>query len=272
MEERTTPASTTQGERARFWLTSLGGALLLMLLLAVLAAAPADADERIKTNGCRVYAVNREDSIDVGSGHLHEQIGNTNHTSQSTGGSLVSSGSSSCSSESSWFTSAGWFPTPQNGNRADRVAVYYRDPGNFNNLRDIPTGLKLMSHTALFNSAGSVTMHFPNCLQVQNGQPVLDSFNHMAHAVDAGQRACPSSHPYRIPRISYLIQGTGISGPNTLISAGVNEWRLAGEFMHADYHAGNQPVFNDRLIDLCLNTGNHNEQVHHPDCGKEGGG
>ena len=235
-------------------------------------SSAAQADKRIKTNGCKVYAVNREDSIDLGSGHLHEQFGNTSHTSQSTGGSLVSSGRSSCGSASSWFTSAAWYPTPQNGNRADRVAVYYRDPGNFNNLRDIPTGLKLMSHTALFNSAGSVTIHFPNCLQVQNGQPVLDSFNHMAHAVDAGQRACPSSHPYRIPRISYLIQGTGISGPSALISAGVDEWRRAGDFMHADYHAGNQPVFNDRLIDLCLNTGNHNEQVHHPDCGKEGGG
>jgi hypothetical protein len=165
-------------------------------------SSAAQADKRIKTNGCKVYAVNREDSIDLGSGHLHEQIGNTNHTSQSTGGSLVSSGRSSCGSASSWFTSAGWYPAPQNGNRADRVAVYYRDPGNFNNLRDIPTGLKLMSHTALFNSAGSVTMHFPNCLQVQNGEPVLDSFNHMAHAVDAEKRACPSPGSDRLARRS----------------------------------------------------------------------
>jgi hypothetical protein len=251
-DESTFPGNPPDVRAPSFWRMGVV-ALVLALLAALLITSRAEADSRIKTNGCKIYAVNREDSIDVGSGHLHEQFGNTSHTSSSTGASLVSSGSSSCSSASSWFTSAAWFPTPQNGNRADRVAAYYRDPGDFNSLRDIPTGLKLISRTALFNSAGSVTMHFPNCLAVQNGQPVLDSFNHTSHAVDAGKRACPSSHPYRIPRISYLIQGTGITGSSSLISSGVEQWSRAGDSMHADYHAGNQPVFNDRLIDLCLN-------------------
>jgi hypothetical protein len=87
-------------------LRDVGVTLVVALLCLMALSSAAQADKRIKTNGCKVYAVNREDSIDLGSGHLHEQFGNTSHTSQSTGGSLVSSGRSSCSSASSWFTSA----------------------------------------------------------------------------------------------------------------------------------------------------------------------
>src|SRR3712207_4462237 len=111
MEERTTPAGTTQAERARFWLTSLGGALLLMLLFAVLAAAPADAEPRIKTNGCKVYDTNRVDPIAF-SAHLHHHFGNTSTTNSSTGESLVANKSTSC--RTSWFTSASWFPVARN--------------------------------------------------------------------------------------------------------------------------------------------------------------
>lgn len=238
--------------------------VFLALLLALVWASAANADERIKTNGCRVYAYNLVDPIAFSS-HVHAQLGNTSTSNSSTGASLKAWGRNSCSSASSWFTSAGWFPVPST-NRPDRVAVYYRDPGNFNNLEPIPTGLKLLTHNARFNSAGSVTLHFPNCLAVQNGQPVLDSFNHESHARDAGARACPSTHPYRIPRISYLIRGDNI-GPATLISIGNNQYGAALDHMHGDYFAANQDVFNNRLIDLCLNTGDPNEQAHHIDCG-----
>jgi hypothetical protein len=37
--------------------------------------------------------------------------------------------------------------------------------------------------------------------------------------------------------------------------------------MHADYLAANQPVFNDRLIDLCLRNAPDSVTSAHPDCG-----
>jgi hypothetical protein len=93
----------------------------------------------------------------------------------------------------------------------------------------VPTDLKLISHEAVFKSS-LTTMHLPNCLAVDSvGRPLLDSSNHESHAVDANSRACPRSHPYRIPRI----------------------------------------IFNDRLIDLCLNDVRNSVDVAHPDCGPE---
>jgi hypothetical protein len=248
-----------------FWRT--GVALVLALLAALLIASRAEADSRIKTNGCKVYDVNRFDPIAHAS-HLHEQIGNTSLDNDSTGESLFNHKENSCKSESSWFTSAGWYPTPQKFD-AEHVAVYYRDPGDID-VKPIPTGLKLLTHEALFNGR-STTVHFPNCLAVQNGKPVLDSSDHESHARDMRSKPCPSSHPYRIPRISYLIQWNGSLGASTPISMGVDQWAPAGDDMHADYFGANQPVFNDRLIDLCLNDVPNNVDVAHPDCGKEGG-
>jgi hypothetical protein len=57
---------------------------------------------------------------------------------------------------------------------------------------------------------------------------------------------CPSSHPYRIPEISYLIQHKNVDGivPNhLLVSAGEDTW-ASWEFMHGDYFAVNQLNFN----------------------------
>ncbi|MDQ3703906.1 MAG: hypothetical protein M3437_01545 [Chloroflexota bacterium] len=50
----------------------MGVTLVVTLLCLMALSSAAQADKRIKTNGCKVYAVNREDSIDLGSGHLHE--------------------------------------------------------------------------------------------------------------------------------------------------------------------------------------------------------
>ena len=252
----------------------VGGVFLLTLLLALafaaISAAQAEAESRIKTNGCTVYDVNRADSIAVGSGHLHEQIGNVTHTSSSTGRSLKANGSPDCLSASSWFTSAGWYPTPKNQD-AERVAVYYRDPGDTNNLRAIPTGLKMLTHDKSFVNGSTITTFFPNCVAVDGaGRPVLDSVDHMSHLENKGSSRCDSSHPYRIPQLNYLIQFPNSIGSDTLVSMGVNRWASAGSSFHADYHAANQSVFNNRLIDLCLNNVSNSVKVAHPDCGKEG--
>src|SRR5919202_1599674 len=90
--ENAFPGATTEG-RARFW--RIGGALLLVLLLAVLLfAAPADAQPRIK-NHSEVYATNYVDPIAF-TDHLHRHFGHTSPTNASTGESLKANHSTSC--------------------------------------------------------------------------------------------------------------------------------------------------------------------------------
>jgi hypothetical protein len=258
MEERTTPAGTTQGRRARFW--RMGGALLLSVLLAVLLAArPADAQPRIKVSGCNVYATNRVDPIAF-SQHLHHHFGNTTTTNNSTGESLVAANRTSC--KTSWFTSAAWFPAAQGVPLVSKnqVSVYYRAPGDQRQVRAIPTGLGIVAHDAQINSGGdTATVTFPDCWDQGRLSP--------ANMVMSRTGVCPSTHPYRIPRISYLIRYGGITS-QTKVSSGVDSWAPFGSAMHADYLAANQPVFNNRLIDLCLRNAPDSVTVAHPDCGE----
>jgi hypothetical protein len=262
MEERATPAGTTQGGRARFWLASLGGALLLTLLLAVLLAArPADAQPRIKVPGCNAYATNRVDPIFVSSQHLHHHFGNTTTTNTSTGESLVAANTTSC--KASWFTSAAWFPVAQGVPLypKNQVVVYYRAPGDQRQVRAIPTGLGIVAHNAQVNSGGnSVTVTFPDCWDQGSLSP--------ANMVMSRTGVCPSTHPYRIPRISFLVRYGGTVTSQTMVSSGVDTWAPFGSAMHADYYAANQPVFNDRLLDLCLRNAPDSVTVAHPDCGE----
>jgi hypothetical protein len=235
---------------------------------------PAEADSRIKTNGCKVYDVNLVDPIAFTS-HLHEHFGNTSTTNSSTGQSLVANAENSCSAESDWFTSASWYPTPRRFD-AERIAVYYRDPRDMD-VRPIPMGLKMLTREAIFRSDGTTTMHFPNCVRVDAlGRPVLDSADHMSHLYDANGQPCPSTYPYRIPRISYLIQWEGdrTVTEDTQISIGDGQWGPAGENMHADYFSGLQREFNfdtaagPALIDLCLNDVPNSVEVADPRCGE----
>ncbi len=261
MEDMATLTRTSQDgrEMRRFWL--MGGALLLSLLLAVLLAArPADAEPRIKVSGCDVYATNQVDPIAF-SDHLHHQFGNTTTTNTSTGRSLVAANQTSC--KDSWFTSAGWFPMAQNVPLVSKnqVAVYYRAPGDQTQVQDIPTGLGIVSHEVHLNSGGStVTVTFPDCWDQGRLSP--------ANMVKSRNGVCPSTHPYRIPRIFYLIRYDGTVTSQTMVSSGVDTWAPFGSEMHADYLAANQPVFNDRLIDLCLRNAADSVTVAHPDCGQ----
>jgi hypothetical protein len=272
MEERTTPAGTSQDgrEMRRFWL--MGGVLLLAVLIAVLLAArPADANPRIKVSGCNVYATNRVDPIAF-SQHLHNHFGNPNTLvtgNTTTGQSLLVANQTSC--KALWFTSAGWFPVAQNVPLVSKnqVAVYYRAPGDQRQVQDIPTGLKIVAHEVHIKSGGSlVTVTFPDCVQVDaNGRPLLDSANHSSHMVKSRNGVCPSTHPYRIPRIFYLIRYNGTVTSQTMVSSGVDSWVPFGSEMHADYLAANQPVLNERLIDLCLRNAPDSVTSAHPDCG-----
>ena len=264
-EESTFPGMPPDVRASSFWRT--GVALALALLAALLIASRAEADSRIRAGSCDIYAINRVDPIAFSS-HDHEQWGNPALTQSSTGEQLKASAKTTCSSPGSgWMTSAAWFPTPQPFN-AEKATIYYRDPGDIK-VNPVPTGLKLISHEAIFKNS-LTTMHFPNCLAVDGvGRPLLDSSDHESHAVDANSRACPRSHPYRIPRISYLLHWPRSLSSSTPVSIGSSQWGPAGEHMHADYFGANQDVFNDRLIDLCLNDVRNSVDVAHPDCGPE---
>jgi hypothetical protein len=241
--------------------------LVLALAFAAISAAQAEADSRIRAGSCDIYTINRVDPIAFAS-HLHEQWGNPALTQDSTGEQLKSAGRTTCSSPGSgWMTSAAWFPTPRDFD-ATKATIYYRDPGDIK-VNPIPTGLKLLSHETIFKG-NLTTMEYPNCIKTDSvGRPLLDSSDHESHAYDANARACPSSHRYRIPQISYLLHWPKSFGASTQISMGVDQWAPAGDHMHADYFAANQAVFNDRLIDLCLNNVHNSVQVAHPDCGPE---
>jgi hypothetical protein len=225
----------------------------------LLAARPAEAEPRIKVSGCNVYATNRVDPIAF-SQHLHHHFGNTTTTNTSTGQSLMAANTTSC--KAPWFTSAAWFPVAQNVPLVSKnqVAVYYRAPGDRTKVRDIPTGLGIVSHEVYIKSGGSlVTVTFPDCWDQGRLNP--------ANMVKSRNGVCPSTHKYRIPRIFYLIRYNGTITSRTTVSSGGNLWAPFGSEMHADYLAANQPVFNDRLIDLCLRNAPDSVTVAHPDCG-----
>jgi hypothetical protein len=278
MEERVTLAGTSQDgrEMRRFWL--LGGALLLTLLLGVLLAArPADASTRIKLN-CDVYATNRFDPIVVGSGHLHNQHGNRETNDFSTGKSLMdpppSTPETSCTFP--WWTSAGWFPVvrdPQGRvvplvSGTKEVVVYYRAPGDPTKVQPIPTGLQLLTNDWKFQdgnggvatSSDRITLLFPDCWDgnrasllddIPPGDPDRVSPSNM---VASRNGVCPSTHPYRIPRLSFVFRYTRAINSQFQVSSGVDAWAPFST-MHADYLAANQPVFNDQLIQRCLRRG-----------------
>jgi hypothetical protein len=231
------------GDTRRLW--HAGAAVLLTLLLAVLLAArPAEAEPRIKAGGCKVYTTNHVDPIAF-AGHLHHQFGNTSTTNSSTGRSLVSSGRSSCAVD--WFTSAAWFPVERN-EPVRKIAVYYRTPGDQRQVRNIPTGLQLLGTDEKYNCGTAGTFQetppygrqgswttrvvFPDCWNQRSLEETTTLYSKNGR--------CPSSHPYKLPQISYLIQHTttGVTYP-LRVSAGHDAW---GPYtaMHADYFAANQ--------------------------------
>ena len=255
MEEKATLAGTSHDGREirRFWF--MGSALLLSVLLAVLLAArPADANPRIKVSGCNVYGPNMFDPIAF-TQHSHFHFGYTKTTNDFTGlEPQQDRNETTC--KAPWFTSAAWFPEASVPLVSkNQVAVYYRAPGDRTKVQNIPTGLGIVSHEVHLNSGGStVTVTFPDCWDRGRLNP--------ANMVKSRNGVCPSTHPYRIPRVFYLIRYNGTVTSQTKVSSGANSWAPFGSEMHADYLAANQqPVFND-LIELCLR-----DAVAAPACG-----
>jgi hypothetical protein len=240
-------------------------ALLLTLAFALVYAGSAEAEQRIKV-GCTIYDTNQVDPIAFAQ-HMHRQLGNTSTTNASTADSLMANRRTSCNQ--SWFTSAGWFPVEQN-ETVSRVAVYYRAPGDQTKVQAVPKGLQLLGTRTEYrcdNTSGEepfqdsppygcrsnwdTKVTFGDCW---NRKSLEEQVNGVPTTVASNNGVCPRAYPYRMPKTNYLIQHPNSDGrvPNPLtVSAGTGEWE-PWDHMHADYLAANQPVFNDRLLDLCL--------------------
>jgi hypothetical protein len=185
------------------------GALIGALAFYLVLASPANAAQ-IKVN-CAVYATNYVDPIAFAD-HLHHQIGNTSTTNSSTGNSLLNNRSTSCNQP--WLTSAGWFPV-ERYEPVSSVNVYYRAPGDQRTIKAIPTGLQLLATSEQYvcNGDGSgrglqstpvygcrtswaTNIGFPDCI---NTSRLADE---ATNAVNSRNGVCPSTHPYRIPKIA----------------------------------------------------------------------
>jgi hypothetical protein len=268
--------ATTGGRRASLF-GRVGVALLLAVPIAAVLLGPlaarADAQPQIKAQ-CEVYATNRVDPI-ASSDHLHRQIGNTSTTNKSTGKSLFNNRRTSCNE--SWFTSAGWFPVERNES-VKGVNIYYRAPGNQKTIKAIPKGLQLLATEHKYVCGGNrdfsatppyrckdtwaTLVVFPDCINTSR------LANEATNAVYSRSGVCPRTHPYRIPKISFLVMHHDGRVTNPLrVSAGTNAWANY-TFMHADYFAANQPVFNNELLDRCLRDAPDRVTFASPRCGK----
>jgi preprotein translocase subunit SecG len=249
-------------------------AFMVALLAGLMLTQKAADATQIKVH-CEVYATNYVDPIAL-SPHLHHQIGNTSTTNESTGDSLFNNPTTSC--DKPWFTSAGWFPV-ERFESIRGVNVYYRAPGDQRTINPIPEGLQLLATEKKYNcgrgtpfsslpsygctGSWATSISFPDCI---NKSLLAEE---ATNAVKSRSGVCPITHPYRIPRINFLVSHTNTDGvvPNPLqVSAGVNAWEDY-TFMHADYFAANQPIFNDQLLDLCLRNAPDNVVFADPRCG-----
>ncbi len=105
-------------------------------------------------------------------------------------------------------------------------------------------------------------VQFPQCIATDaSGDPVLRSADHLSHTMQVDNNdACPASHPYRVPQISYLVEFPNLGATE------VSKWRLScdagfnnenppepGGCLHADWIGG----WNDQTMDAWI-TGCHN--------------
>jgi hypothetical protein len=225
------------------------------------------ATGRIKAGNCDPYRLANIDPI-AKANHPHWFYGGdigSELSNETDGFDAKARAIPTCKSEGAvWITSMGWSPDSPTTNLTNNQ-FYYRDPGNYY-VNDIPTDMRLFTMNHVFSSfqdnPQAVSQHFPNCVAVSNttGRPLMDSPNHMTHLEDKAQEQCDSSHKYRIPRLSFLQHYSSTVTASTQFYYGEMQLGPAQDRLHADYLTGNQNVFNDELIDHCLNRNTRNVQ------------
>ena len=282
-----------------------------LLALAALGLTASRADAASLRVSCTMYAENYVDPIAF-TDHLHRQLGNTSTTNTSTADSLYNNKDTSCETGAKWWTNAGWFPV-ERYEYVPSAIVYYRAPGDQTKIVNIPHGMNLIGKRDTTNNMEELSY---NCgaspgdtSPLQSTPPYKCTENWGTHLtfprcwdgigvepkdVKYGwnRTSCPSTHPYMLPEINYLIRHPNGDNkvPNPLrVSMGVDEW---GDYttMHADYFFAAQDEFNhdvdrngdgkisttigkdgagyneEALIDLCLREAPPKLEFHHERC------
>jgi hypothetical protein len=220
------------------------------------------ATGRIRAGNCDPYRLANIDPI-AKANHPHWFYGGdigSELSNETDGFDAKARANPTCNSQGAiWITSIGWSPDSPTTDLINNT-FYYRDPGNYY-VNDFPTDMRVFTMNQVFKG-NNVTQNFPNCVAVSDadGRPLMDSPNHMTHLEDKAQEQCDSSHKYRIPRLSFLQTYSSTVTASTQFYYGEMQLGPAQDRLHADYLTGNQDVFNDELIDHCLNNNTRNPQ------------
>ena len=266
--------------------TALIAVLWALTTIALVIGVTPDQAQAQRTGpilqfGCKVAKVAAMDPItDDRHPHKHVFYGNNKSIDpDSTWSSLVNEPSTTCAR--SFATSAYWHPVTRDGTKVNpirRLSVYYLGRGQQSKVRPIPDGLQLIANEsngkvdyrcgqqATVDSPPygcradefRIRVHFPDCWDQKSLKP--------STLVESETGDCPSSHPYRIPKIRmsihYLNSDGTLKGP-LRVSAGAGEWKNA-RYMHADvFDAPQQPAFN-RMITRCVINIKDNEPTPDP--------
>jgi hypothetical protein len=201
--------------------------------------------------------------------------GNTEADAFSTGASIANSGNSSCEGGTT-NRSSYWMPALFNS--ADEavipetIFVYYKSFGGSgfqrSTIQPIPSGLEMLA-TPEIRGAGhwsfkvgerdggtNLSISFPECLAVNgNGGPVLsseDNISHLSYATNHNAASgCPSSHPYRIPTVSYVVHFDVPFNSAWYLSSDEST-ATKGQSLHADYIAAWDDGAMDELVECTI--------------------
>lgn len=239
--------------------------------------------EAVSSHGSRVYCVvshfSHDDPIvfprQTGAAHAHMFWGNTGADANSTGGSLMASGNSSCEGG---ITNRSSYWMPVLFNSADEavlpesVFVYYKSFGgqafDRSTVKPIPAGLEMLATRSIagagdhdFRVEGNsdeitLKMIFPSCVAVDgSGDPILrsgDNESHLSYATEhSSPNGCPSSHPYRIPTVAYVVKFAVPFNSGWYLSSDEST-ATKGQSLHADYIAAWDADTMDQIVECTI--------------------
>ena len=215
-----------------------------------------------------------------GKSHFHMFFGNTDTTAFTTDNTLINSGGGTCQGYE-LNRSAYWVPALLDGKGNAvvpyQIIIYYKTKSP-DSVIPMPQGLQMIGGNDLHYSfetrnelhwscgdsgnkynmtnrvpdcGGDVinaSVQFPNCWDGVNlSKPAPDYTSHLTYVNE--NHPCPSSHPQRLPQISFLIYWRGTDS--------VNGWHLASDKLDApgatpggSLHADWWGAWNDETIEL----------------------
>lgn len=260
-------STTTNAVSHAMWRVAC--AFIIALLAALMLTQKAEADS-IRVS-CTIYTTNQYDPIGLAH-HQHRQFGNTSLTNGSTGESLYANKDTSCEKGGEWWTNAGWFPE-ERYETVPNAIVYYRGPDDDDSqIVDIPRGMKLIGKNVDYAAGPEVQYDCGSSPGDTNPKQATPPYNctdnwatfvrfprcwdgigieHTDVVYGPKRKTCPSTHPYKLPEINYLIRHPNKDGvvPNPLQVSGDDGAWLPYTSMHADYFFAAQDQFS-RAVDL----------------------